>query len=207
MVMGAADYRHLADAARTDTGVIDQPLFAELLMEATVDDYRAATAPARAELVEFVQDTATYLFAMATNGGDDRTVLAIGRPDRPTVARDATYQRRYPLNKVIAGRPMDRGHFIAYSAGGGYGPNLFAQDRALNRGWSTEGRHFRALERAAVAGAPHSLMFVRAYYVDGSDVPATLDVGVVDGTGLQTARFRNRYDDLGDGDDDTLRHY
>jgi hypothetical protein len=36
-------------------------------------------------------------------------------------------------------------------SGGEFGPNIFRQDRSLNRGWSQEGRRFRALEREAAA--------------------------------------------------------
>lgn len=76
------------------------------------------------------------------------------------MSRDAGYQRGYPLPGRLAGLPVDRGHFAPYTAGGLLGPNLFVQDRALDRGWSTGGRRHRALERTPVAGSPASLMFV-----------------------------------------------
>jgi hypothetical protein len=51
------------------------------------------------------------------------------------------------------------------------------------------------MERAAVAAAPESVMLVRAHYVDDSDVPGLLDLGVVTGVRMHVATFRNRYDD------------
>ncbi|WP_425003050.1 hypothetical protein [Mycolicibacterium sp. S3B2] len=132
---------------------------------------------------------------MAGTSHADRTLLAVGHPEPPCEARDAPYQRGYPLPDLYAGRAVDRGHFIPYSGGGHYGPNLFVQDRALNRGWSRDGRGYRFLERAAVAGAPHTLMFTRPRYIDDTDVPGFIDLGVVTGTDVAVHRFRNRFDD------------
>jgi hypothetical protein len=99
---------------------------------------------------------------------------------------------------------VDRGHFIPYTAGGLFGPNLFVQDRALNRGWSSDGRRYRELERAAVAGAPESLLFVVPLYADDSDVPEFLDLGLVAGPKLEVRRFRNRFDTPSLVDQDVL---
>jgi hypothetical protein len=73
-------------------------------------------------------------------------VLVVSRPDPPTEARDAAYQAGYPLPERVGSRPVDRGHFVPYSGGGLFGPKMFVQDRALNRGWSTQGRIYRATE-------------------------------------------------------------
>jgi hypothetical protein len=187
-------YDALAASERDAAGLIDTTAFTARLVAAVAADYRTVVPAGRVD--EFDHGPAVYLFAHAHGCRADRTLLAVGRPEPPTAGRDVSYQRGYPSRNVVDGRAMDRGHFVPYSAGGLFGPNLFVQDRALNRGWSVEGRRYRALEGAPVAGAPRSLMFVRPHYVDDTDVPGLLDVGVVMGARLDTAVFRNRFDDL-----------
>jgi hypothetical protein len=147
-----------------------------------------------ADLVTFPHGTAAYLFDNAGEPQAERTVLAVGRPEAPAQARDATYQHGYPLPELHANRRVDRGHFIPYTSGGLYGPNLFVQDRALNRGWSEQGKKYRALERRAIAEAPNSLMFILSHYIDETDVPGFLNLGVISAAGLTVDTFRNRYD-------------
>ena len=147
-----------------------------------------------ADLVTFAHGNSVYLFDLAGEPHVERTVLAVCHPAAPEQARDSTYQRGYPLPERHANRAVDRGHFIAYSSGGLYGPNLFVQDRALNRGWSEEGKRFRALERRAIAEAPDSLLFVLPHYIDETAVPAFLTLGVIGAAGMAIDTFRNRYD-------------
>ena len=188
----------LADPTRDAHGCIDQDQFADRLMDLAATEYHH-DAPS-AQLVEFSHGPATYLFDSSGDPQAERTVLAIAYPEPPATDRDVAYQRGYPLPEKLAGRAVDRGHFVPYTAGGLFGPNLFVQDRALNRGWSSEGRAYRALEQAAVAGSPTTLMFVRPLYVDGSDIPGFLDLGVIAGPHLEMQRFRNRFDAVaGDG--------
>ena len=125
--------------------------------------------------------------------GFDRTVLVLAPPSAQVVARDQSYQRGYPLSELLAGRPIDRGHLIAHSAGGQFGPNMFAQDRALNRGWSREGRAYRALERAAIAAGSQALLFVHPIYVDDA-APAFIELGFWNNGQVESAIFRNRFD-------------
>jgi hypothetical protein len=47
---------------------------------------------------------------------------------------------------------------VAHAARGTFGPNMFPQDRELNRGWSVEGRRYRALERE-IANTPGTFFF------------------------------------------------
>jgi hypothetical protein len=75
-------------------------------------------------------------------GGLDRTAATVNK-------RDVSYQRGFPLAADPGSLPVDRGHLIPNLSGGEFGPNIFRQDRSLNRGWSQEGRRFRALEREA----------------------------------------------------------
>lgn len=154
-------------------------------------DYRI-TCP-DAELVTFDDGPAKFLFDLHGGSRAERTVLVAARPQRPTEERDTRYQAGYPLSERRGGRPVDRGHFVPYSGGGQFGPNIFAQDRALNRGWSRQGRLYRTLERRAVA-SDDAVLLARPHYVDDSDVPAVLDLGVGDEQGWDVRRFRNRYD-------------
>lgn len=146
-------------------------------------------------LLEF-QDVATFLFDQASAAGAaqaDRTIAARGfsRPGhRP---RDAAYQRGYPSPAGRAERPLDKGHMVAHGAGGEFGPNIFPQDRALNRGWSAEGKRYRALERE-IAATPGAFFFCCLLYADDSDFPAAVELGLLRPSGLYVERFRNRFD-------------
>lgn len=170
------------DVLSTDTTVED-------LLDEAAELYERRF-PANA-LTIFTDSGVTFL--LDATPGIDRTVLAVGQPLPPTKPRDATYQRGYPLPELVAGRPVDRGHFIPFTGGGGFGPNLFVQDRALNRGWSRQGRKYRSLERLATAQAPGSLMFAHPIYADDTAMPEHIQLGVRIPRGWETATFRNRY--------------
>ena len=87
--------------------------------------------------------------------------------------------------------PVDRGHLIPHLSGGEFGPNTFRQDRALNRGWSEEGKRYRAMEREA-AERPGSFYFGHLLYSDDSAWPYEIETGVVRGDLLVVDRFVNR---------------
>ena len=89
------------------------------------------------------------------------------------------------------GEPVDRGHLIPHLSGGEFGPNIFRQDRALNRGWSEEGKRCRALEREA-AESPGAFYFGHLLYEDDSDWPFEIETGVIRGSSLIIDRFVNR---------------
>ena len=94
----------------------------------------------------------TYLFDFASAVGaaqEDRTVAAWAVTPSAVVKGDISYQRGFPLPPDPDGTPVDRGHLIPHLSGGEFGPNIFRQHRALNRGWSEQGKRFRALEREA----------------------------------------------------------
>ena len=154
------------------------------------------------QLVTFTSEGVDFLFD--TNPLMERTVMAVAQPTTPLTARDTSYQRGYPMIDSFAGRAVDRGHLIPYTAGGGYGPNLFAQDRALNRGWSREGRQFRALEKLAITADNRVLFFSHLIYVDGSMVPGFVQLGLITATGIESQVFRNRFDDLSVEGEDRL---
>ena len=92
--------------------------------------------------------------------------------------------------------PVDRGHLIPHLSGGEFGPNIFRQDRALNRGWSEEGKRYRALERAAAA-TPGALYFGHLLYADDTDYPRQIEIAVLlPGATLCVEQFDNRPGDV-----------
>ena len=90
------------------------------------------------------------------------------------------------------GRQYDKGHFIAYSIGGGEQLNIFPQRGDLNRGHSERGKLFRKME-AYCARHPQTLCFHRPIYLDESACPAALDFGLLTEEGeLWVETFDNR---------------
>ena len=146
-------------------------------------------------LLQFVQPGATYLFDLASAVGadqEDRT-LAAWTVTPPTVAkRDVSYQRGFPLPPDPDGTLVDRGHLIPHLSGGEFGPNIFRQRRDLNRGWSSQGKRFRALEREA-ATTPGTFYFGHLLYDDGTAYPTEIEIGLLRGGTLHVDRFRNRF--------------
>ena len=146
-------------------------------------------------LLEF-EEVATFLFdqAGAVDAPQaDRTIAARGFSRPGHRVRDVAYQRGYPSPAGRAARPLDKGHMVAHGAGGEFGPNIFPQDRELNRGWSNEGERYRALERE-IAATPGAFFFCCLLYRDDSDFPAAVELGLLRPGGLYVERFRNRFD-------------
>jgi hypothetical protein len=164
------------------------------LSRAWAEAYRSRLP--QSSLLEFDSDGARFLFDLASAAGAeraDRTVAAWGRSRPAPRPRDEAYQRGYPSPQGRADRPLDKGHMVAHAAGGTFGPNMFAQNRELNRGWSVEGRRYRALERE-IANTPGTFFFCCLLYADDTDFPAAIELGVLRPDGLQVERFRNRFD-------------
>jgi hypothetical protein len=146
-------------------------------------------------LVQFVQSGATYLFDLASAVGaeqEDRTLAAWTVTPATVGQRDVSYQRGFPLPPDPDGTLVDRGHLIPHLSGGEFGPNIFRQRRDLNRGWSGQGKRFRALERQAAA-APGTLYFGHLLYEDGTAYPTEIETGLLHGEALHVERFRNRF--------------
>jgi hypothetical protein len=146
-------------------------------------------------LLRFVQSGATYLFDLASAAGaeqEDRTLAAWVITPATVGKRDVSYQRGFPLPPDPDGTLTDRGHLIPHLSGGEFGPNIFRQRRDLNRGWSSQGKRFRALEREAAA-TPGSFYFGHLLYEDGSAHPAELEIGLLRGQTLHVDRFCNRF--------------
>jgi hypothetical protein len=145
-------------------------------------------------LVRFEQANATYMFDLASGvdaAQEDRTVAAWAVTPSTIGKRDVSYQRGFPLPPDPDGTPVDRGHVIPHMSGGEFGPNIFRQHRALNRGWSEEGKRFRALEREAAT--PGVFYYAHLLYEDDTAYPASIESGLFRGTELHVERFRNRF--------------
>jgi hypothetical protein len=146
-------------------------------------------------LVQLVQSGATYLFDYAGGVGaaqEDRTVAAWTVTPTVVGKRDVSYQRGFPLPPDPDGALVDRGHLIPHLSGGEFGPNIFRQHRALNRGWSEEGKRYRALEREAAA-TPGVLYFGHLLYEDDTAYPMEIEIGLLRGETLHLDRFHNRF--------------
>ena len=163
------------------------------LLDATAERYERRLPVC--SLVQFVQSGATYLFDLASAvgaGQEDRTVAAWTLTPIVIGKRDVSYQRGFPLPPDPDGAVVDRGHLIPHLSGGEFGPNIFRQHRALNRGWSEEGKRYRALEREAAA-TPGVLYFGHLLYEDETAYPMEIEIGLLRGDVLHVQRFRNRF--------------
>ena len=67
---------------------------------------------------------------------------------------------------------------MAHSAGGRLDINLFHQDARLNRGWSPEGRRYRAMEKYC-AEHEGTFFFSRPIYADTTARPSEIEFGVL----------------------------
>jgi len=169
------DYASVAAAALA--GPIRPEELGSHLSRAWAQAYRSRLP--QTSLLEFDSDGARFLFDLASAAGAeraDRTVAAWGRSRPAPRPRDQAYQRGYPSPQGRADRPLDKGHMVAHAAGGTFGPNMFPQDRELNRGWSVEGRRYRALERE-IANTPGTFFFCCLLYADDTDFPGCGRVG------------------------------
>lgn len=144
-------------------------------------------------LHEFEQSGGHYLFDLASSADlpqEDRTVGAWALTPESAVLRDKAYQRGFPMTPGTVA-PVDRGHLIPHVSGGQFGPNIFRQDTALNRGRSERGKRYRAIERAA-ARVPGTLFFGHLLYGDDTAYPVEVEIGYVRDGELRAERFDNR---------------
>lgn len=167
--------------------------FGQGLCDAWADEYSAGTALDPDDLVDRPGNGFSYLFDLArtlrgvscSRASRVIGVWGLSQPGAP--GRDHNRMRGHPR----PGRSGDdRGHLISCAAGGGYDINLVPMDADLNRGWSTEGSRFRALERKAAA-APGTLFFIRPVYQDSTDRPSRFEAGVQDGENQVVGVFAN----------------
>lgn len=124
----------------------------------------------------------------------DRVLFAIGSSGPAYEEQDTKVRLKGLIGGTEKrfGPQFDKGHFIARSIGGGTELNIFPQRRDLNRGWSFEGKEFRAMEEYCQKHAG-TLCFNRPIYLTESLCPHAFDFGLLkeDG-GLWIAQFDNQ---------------
>jgi hypothetical protein len=124
---------------------------------------------------------------------EDRTVAAWALTPAAPHERDSAYQRGFPMTQHADQEPVDRGHLIPHLSGGEFGPDIFRQNRALNRGWSEAGKRYRAIEREAAA-TPGTFYIGHLIYTDDTAYPSEVEIGTLSDGTLHVERFRNRPD-------------
>ena len=127
---------------------------------------------------------------------DSRMVAVTGTSSPKTSKRD-DYRLKGWLGKTetVFGKEWDKGHFIAHSIGGAIDSieiNAFPQNRALNRGWSDEGKIFRKMETYCFEH-PGTFCFIRPIYNDQTYRPIYLEFAVLkNDKNLWTETFNNQ---------------
>ncbi|MBI3229789.1 MAG: hypothetical protein HYZ45_06315, partial [Burkholderiales bacterium] len=129
-----------------------------------VEDYYANAV--EAQIFEVMLPPAVFLFDSIC----DRVMLAYGIATPALMKRDNSRIRGYAnvnatVQAALGERAFvaDKGHFLGHASGGQLEINLFAQRRELNRGWSSEGKRFREMERY-VADHPGTFFYHRPLY-------------------------------------------
>ena len=111
-----------------------------------------------------------------------RVVAVSGRSVFQAKARDDFRLKGWVgATEAAFGREWDKGHFIAHSIGGAVDRaevNVLVQLRALNRGWSTEGKLFREMEAYCEAN-PGTFCFNRPIYEDQTGRPVFIEFGLL----------------------------
>ena len=143
------------------------------------DQYEAQAGGA--EISEINLDFAVYLFDHVA----ERVVLAYALSVEQLHRRDTSRMAGFPnvnagVRAVLGEKAFvaDKGHFLGHASGGILDINLFPQRRELNRGWSAEGKRFRAMERY-VAEHPGVFFCHRPIYDDDAWIPERLEYGVL----------------------------
>ena len=137
---------------------------------------------------EYIYDDSATLAANEREINDPETearlVAAFGRstPRKRSerTREDSRLKGWVGPTQAFFGKRWDKGHFIAHSIGGAVDRaevNVFVQRRDLNRGWSEEGKRFRAMEKYCFLN-PGTFCFNRPLYIDGSAKPAFIEFGV-----------------------------
>jgi hypothetical protein len=150
-------------------------------------------SPQRANLHRIAFHSGEYVFDLITplvqqgrvaakNSVDDRIVAVHGRARPATTARQDGILRGHTRSAAdvlptLRADGYDRGHFFAHTLGGALYVNIFPQLRCVNRGWSPEGKRFRAME--AYALTHRSYCFARPIYAGYSYHPAVLEYGLL----------------------------
>ena len=134
-----------------------------------------------AELSEIILDLAVFLFDHRA----ERVILAYAISTNQLMRRDTSRMRGFPDVNVSIRKSLqrkafvaDKGHFLGHASGGILDINLFPHRRELNRGWSSEGKRFRKMERY-VEQHPGTFFYHRPIYDDETWIPSELEYGVL----------------------------
>ena len=182
-------YSELREAIRGGMSSLEAE---QVLRGIWADRYSRDSSPNLLE--DLAHGSASYLFDRAVDVGapqPDRTIGAYGFVEPPAEPRETNYQAGFPMPSRL-GLSWDRGHMFPHTGGGLFGPNLFSQAPELNRGWSDEGKLYRATEKRVVAGK--LFFFCALLYCDNTDISALIELGYVEDRELTVHVFRNRLD-------------
>lgn len=174
----------------------------EMLPDEWCEKYRKMT-PTATNIHQFNDNSFEFLFdfssELVTKGVvprdqavEDRVVAVFGRSRPNSRKRDASRMKGFlgPSSKVFANN-YDKGHFIGHALGGGLDVNLFPQRKDINRGWSTRGMVFRAMERYCSKNSG-TFCFLRPIYCDRSWRPCLIEYGLLTKAGdFWVEKFEN----------------
>jgi hypothetical protein len=187
------DYSTAIRQIQPPTGLDDQLPFLDDFSDLWVKAYKLQSDRAT-EIHEIKHRSFRFLFDCAGSDHGDgqgrrpagvvpRTIAAYGIANPSTASRSKDDLRLRGWMREPSGEPdgtRDKGHLVAHSLGAGIQGievNVFEQDRALNRGWSEDGKRFRAMEKYC-AKNEGTMFFHRLIYVGETDVPAWTEFGV-----------------------------
>ena len=155
-------------------------------------DYKEAT-PRPTNILSIELGTFLYMFDFVTElevAGilepgtvrEDRLVAGYGFSTAEVAGREASRMRGWVgATETYLGAGKDKGHVFGRALGGrvdGQEINLFSQARAVNRGWSEEGKLFRRMEHHCAAH-PGTFCYFRPRYNDLLACPASVEFGVL----------------------------
>ncbi len=163
-----------------------------------IADYKK-NADSYGEIVSFNFNKYTYLFDLKKANKDqcyteDRVIGVFGYTSLNNGVKDTRRMRQLvgAFKKSERYKSYDKGHFISHKMGGGLDVNLYPQLTEFNRGWSSEGKLYRAMERYCEANEG-IFVFSRPIYDDASWIPKEIDYGfITKNGGLTINRFCNR---------------
>jgi hypothetical protein len=158
-----------------------------------VSAYHDSASPRQTDICRIRVDTFEYIYddyatleakGIAPDDTEDeaRIVAVLGQSASQKKARDDSRLRGWVgATGKYFGDAWDKGHFMAHSIGGSVDHaelNVFIQKRGLNRGWTDQGKRFRAMEQYCERH-PSTFCFSRPIYTDGTAKPSFLEFGVL----------------------------
>lgn len=189
------DYNNIVSKHTDANGLINYPCLVDELENLWIESY-VAHSKHKPAIQQFKDGGMMFLYELTTSNGsdaDDRLVVAHGFSSGTIAPRDVyRIQGTFEGGLDIPSKgKFDKGHALAHSIGGGLDANLFPQNIELNRGWSEEGKTYRAMEKLASANQG-TFVFSRLIYGDNTWVPFTIEYGVMRESGsLWVESFTN----------------